>query len=103
MTNRTKIETQEVKIVTGKICDICGAETDKHYVFAEVEHQHDQWGNDSIDSLEEFDICSVECFEIALRNSLEIMKPYRRTAEIFGFPYDFAEKLLEKLTGSKGR
>lgn len=41
-------------------CDICGAKVDPRNYFHFYTH-HSDWGNDSIDSLEEFDACSSGC------------------------------------------
>jgi len=55
-------EIQVIKEVLVKtICDICGKEVPlNHY---EVTTGHHDWGNDSIESIENFDICSDECLK----------------------------------------
>ena len=70
-----KHETKEIKKVeeveNGIICDICKKEIkgEKDYKrrylkmehFYEVTTHHHDWGNDSIDSYENRDICGEEC------------------------------------------
>jgi len=47
------------KHVTGISCDACQKVILGAYI--EVTTSHSDWGNDSIDSIENFDFCSVEC------------------------------------------
>lgn len=49
------------KIETKCFCDICGNEIIGPYF--RVVTGHDDWGNDSIDSIEYFDICSDKCIQ----------------------------------------
>lgn len=60
-------------IITEKLvgikCDICGKEiTGK---FWRLTTHHNDWGNDSIDSYEYFDLCSRECINRALDNYID--------------------------------
>ena len=57
----------EKEIVDKLTCDICGKEIKEGKLYYSVTTSHDDWGNDSIDSIEYKDICSDEC----LRNELE--------------------------------
>jgi len=57
--------------IVGKKCDVCGKEipptTIPHmsgepvYDYYEVTTHHNDWGNDSVDSYEYFDVCSPDC------------------------------------------
>ena len=53
--------------VVGKKCDVCGKEILPHkrggpmYDYYEVTTHHNDWGNDSIDSYENYDACSPDC------------------------------------------
>lgn len=61
-----KYETKEVTItktvekVIGIVCDECKNDIPNKEYF-EVTTSHNQWGNDSIDSVNELDICSLNC------------------------------------------
>lgn len=59
-----KIEVVKVEKVLKTIkCDTCKADinkTDLDYYY-EVDTSHSCWGNDSVDSYEEFDFCRWEC------------------------------------------
>lgn len=53
-----------IKSVLVKItCDICDKEISEEDNYYEVVTSHSDWGNDSHESLEEFDICSEECLK----------------------------------------
>ena len=67
----TKQETTKVvveSVITGRKCDICGKDilpiniysVDQYNYFLITTHHHD-WGNDSVDSYEYYDVCSPEC------------------------------------------
>jgi hypothetical protein len=47
------------KHVVGIACDACQKEISDAYF--DVVTSHSDWGNDSIDSVENFDFCSLEC------------------------------------------
>jgi len=65
------------KLVTIKVeeivkCDFCGKEiTGK---FWQLTTHHNDWGNDSIDSYEHFDLCSRECINRALDDYIKNCK-----------------------------
>ena len=85
-------------VLSGKTCDVCGKESshrpefDKWIYFS---HQHYDWGNDSCESLEEFDVCSGECFKEKLASSLEELEGNSGSAEIFGMSYERAKEIYE--------
>ena len=58
--------------VVGVKCDICKKEiTGK---FWRLTTHHNDWGNDSIDSYEHFDLCSRECINRALDDYIDDCK-----------------------------
>lgn len=59
----TKIITEPRKIsyVVGIRCDRCGDNIKESEVYYNVVTHHNDWGNDSIDSYEDFDLCS-DCY-----------------------------------------
>lgn len=59
----TKIITEPRKIsyVVGIRCDRCGDDIKESEVYYNVVTHHNDWGNDSIDSYENFDLCN-DCY-----------------------------------------
>ena len=57
----THTVTEKVCIGETTYCDICGKEIDTNKGYWEVTTGHHDWGNDSIDSIEHFDVCSEDC------------------------------------------
>lgn len=74
-----KKEVTEVKdVITGEriICDQCNkeiynSENGQDSYFFEVTKGHNDWGNDSVDSIENLEICSDECLYKALDEFLK--------------------------------
>ena len=72
---------QEVEVITDGqiICDCCEKiivqkstlELGKHYGWFHLCTGHRDWGNDSVDSIEYFDLCSRECLANKLREMLD--------------------------------
>ena len=58
---------KEVRVPDGVKCDICGNEENN---MDSVKMQHNDWGNDSVDSYESVDYCSPKCYKKALQNFL---------------------------------
>jgi hypothetical protein len=86
---------KEVQI--GTKCDFCGKETDKNpFDWYSFDHHHGDWGNDSVESYEYFDVCSTECFKGQLQKSLNDIGNYR-SGIVAGMPVEFAKKLLKSL------
>ena len=59
------------KTLVKTVCNICGkgiGENDNYY---EVTKGHHDWGNDSIESVSELDICSDECLQKEFKTYLE--------------------------------
>lgn len=60
----TETVTHEIKMINALKCDVCGKEfTGKYW---ELNTYHYDWGNDSIDSNEYFDLCSDNCVRTKL-------------------------------------
>lgn len=82
----------------GKICDCCGKESRnemEHNTWFHVNAHHSEWGNDSIDSYEWYDICSSQCYidkMIAIFLKMRYWKNY--SAEIFGLDYRVIDKII---------
>lgn len=69
-------------------CDICGKEiTGK---FWHLTTHHNDWGNDSIDSYEYYDLCSRECIDKALDNYIINCKA--SNTQCFELEQDFFRK-----------
>ena len=61
---------EEKVVVERKLfCDKCGKEIKPGHYF-KVTTGHEEWGNDSIDSIEDHDYCSYLCLEEALSDYL---------------------------------
>lgn len=64
ISRRAHTVVEEVIDHAERICDHCKKPITDHYWH--VETYHDDWGNDSIDSIEYFDCCSPDCLREAL-------------------------------------
>lgn len=53
--------TERVLIGETMYCDICGKEIKKDTGYWNVTTGHHDWGNDSHESIEHFDVCSDSC------------------------------------------
>lgn len=97
----TKRITQEV--VVGKQCDNCHkretdeAKLDNWFHFVEG---HGGWGNDNVDSIESYDVCSPQCF-VELAKSKAIAISGYPDAEVADMPVQFLLGLFELLDGAK--
>lgn len=56
---RTHTVTEKVCVKETRHCDICNGVINKGYW--KLTTGHYDWGNDSIDSIEDFDVCSGDC------------------------------------------
>jgi hypothetical protein len=57
---KTHTVTEEVLIKETRYCDVCQKEIKTHSYWELTTH-HNDWGNDSCESYEYFDVCSKEC------------------------------------------
>lgn len=99
MSTAQKTVTQSV--IVGYKCDVCGKESERAEDWATMAHHHSQWGNDSCDSVENFDLCSPECYLIQLRSSADEMSSYY-TAEIDDKPLAFVQRLIKWILSPEG-
>ena len=58
---KEKQTTLRICVKETRICDICGKEISKNSPCFKVHTGTNDWGNDSYESMEEYDICSSEC------------------------------------------
>ena len=91
----TKIEEEVFEI----ICDVCGRihkGMDLPNKWHNISMHHNEWGNDSVDSYEVFDVCSPECYAIQFKDCV-IEYKHKYSAEIDGFEIQFARLFANKL------
>jgi hypothetical protein len=55
--------TEKVCVKETLVCDICRKEIPYKKGYWHLVTQHNDWGNDSVDSVESFDICSKDCMD----------------------------------------
>lgn len=89
------------KVVVAYQCDRCGKVEEKAEGWATLAHRHSEWGNDSCDSFERFDLCSPSCYLLQLRESARELAGYK-TAEIDEKSRDFVVALLDYLVSPEG-
>lgn len=53
--------TRRVLVDQEVFCDVCRNKIGRYKGYWKCHTWHDDWGNDSVDSHEYFDICSIEC------------------------------------------
>ena len=58
---KTHTVTERVCIKETTYCDICNSVIDDDNAYWELITGHHDWGNDSVDSIKQFDICSETC------------------------------------------
>ena len=68
----TETVTREVNKVTHLKCDICGKVFTGPYWIANV--HHNDWGNDSVDSYNNFDLCGKDCVEVMFQKYMNDCK-----------------------------
>ena len=84
------------KVVVSVVCDNCGKENKGDRIPKDWHSycsQHYEWGNDSFESVENYHVCSAECYIESLKNSFEDLKDYK-SAEIGNMNIQFVEKLV---------
>lgn len=86
-----------VKVKVGMKCDVCGTESHdiENDAWTEISHHHEDWGNDSCDSYEYFDVCSVDCYIEQLKRSVEELRDYH-TGEINDMSCEFVSLLIKR-------
>lgn len=58
---KTHTITEKVCVKETMYCDVCNGIIDDNKSYWELTTGHHDWGNDSCDSIEHFDICSEDC------------------------------------------
>lgn len=74
--------TVDKRVCTKLKCDMCGKDIPWHEKFYHTTMWHSDWGNDSVDSVEEFDLCSDECLYEFLGENWKELKEAHKTAYI---------------------
>jgi len=89
-------------ITTACSCDGCGKVVKTNYLpdnWFHFNSNHCGWGNDSVDSIEEYDVCSAECFIKVLKNIFKknpgCILDYD-SGEIAEMPIKFVKELIKK-------
>ena len=72
------------RVCVGKdmFCDVCKNEIKHGNGYWHVHTWHNDWGNDSCESHEYFDVCSMECLKDKFDEYCHESKSYHDTAEI---------------------
>lgn len=82
------------RIAVKKVCDICGKESKK---LEYITHNHNSWGNDSIDSYENIEICSnPKCYKGAFEKFKNSDNARYPTAVFDDMEYSKLKILLEE-------
>jgi hypothetical protein len=97
-----KTVTVQKETLVGVVCDECGCEElDSEIVENEWEYvvtSHSNWGNDSHESFESFDVCSGKCYLVTLRKFIEANKgdsDYLNAGEVDGKDFKFMMQLVD--------
>lgn len=64
-----KVE-RSLKVLNKITCDVCDGNIiiGSEQLYYEVESSHNHWGNDSIESIKHFDLCSKKCLTYHFKN-----------------------------------
>lgn len=102
-----KKETKEVKeqrqVIVAVICDNCGKEHKGSKMPKEWHSfygSHHEWGNDSVDSVEDYMVCSPKCYKEKMTEAVNHFDGYD-SAEIDGMAIQFAKNLVEFLNAQQ--
>lgn len=71
---KTHTVTEKVLVKEIRLCDVCGKEIKNGNSYWELSTHHHDWGNDSCESYEGFDICSKGCLRVKFEEYLERSK-----------------------------
>ena len=96
-----EVVTIKKNIETGIVCDVCNKKHmfdsiingEKYYTFSSA---HQEWGNDSYESTETLDVCSAECYWVAVGDMLEEFEEYKESATIDEKTYEFMKGLYDE-------
>lgn len=102
---KAEIKTIEREEVVGHKCDVCGKEElsgeympDNWFCFSSG---HQNWGNDSDDSIEGHEVCSANCFIRRSKKLLEDLEDDQDTAYIGAMSFEFTKDLCAKIEENK--
>lgn len=77
---KTHTVTERVCVKETMHCDVCNCIIDDDVAYWELTTGHHDWGNDSCDSIEHFDVCSETClrkkFDEYVRESMKYLGGY---------------------------
>lgn len=96
-----KIETKkmiESKITIGYKCDVCKKVENDNYPknWFHFSSSHEGWHNDFVDSFEEYDVCSIDCFIKQVEKTMPWLDDYENdNAKIAGMSLTFIKNLLK--------
>lgn len=83
-------------VTIARKCDVCGNihngkhTPDEWHCFSS---SHNEWGNDSIDSFEQHEVCSPKCYWVKMKQCVNDLDGYN-DAEIDSFEIQFARRLV---------
>ena len=83
-----EIVTIEREIIKGVVCDVCKRKIVGQYWRLSTHHY--DWGNDSCESYEDFDLCNPECISVMLNKYYERCK--RSDTQVFELEQDFVRE-----------
>ena len=64
-------------------CDVCNKEIKKSKGYYHVTTEHNDWGNDSCESIENYDICSENCLNKIFQQYIERSTENENNTEYF--------------------
>lgn len=99
-----KTRTTEVlrieRVAEKYICDNCKKEVSTNTLpndWHEFTSGHDEWGNDSVDSIESYHVCSPACYFGVLAELARLNRNYK-SFEANDIPLNFINSILRYLT-----
>lgn len=106
MTKITKPERVFQDVVVQTECDNCGKREPGNSPsgWHHFSRSHGDWGNDSVDSFEYFDVCSAACYIAIVRRELEDYGPrsaLNPTLEVDDKGYEFLRDLIDLTSGTE--
>ena len=93
MSAKYEIKMVSQKVRTGTICDICRRDSVEHIDFdswGRVSWYHTDWVFDT----KTHDVCSPECYKMAIREALNDLDGNRMTGVINDLDYSFTKELF---------
>jgi hypothetical protein len=93
----TKVITEVKTVIVGYKCDNCGKIHNGDFPdeWHHFSSHHNEWGNDSIDSYEYYDVCSPECYVDKLTDVVESEMSGIHNGDVDGMKIQFARRMVE--------